>query len=136
MSTKTKPQAAKAPAKPQPAKSTAPAVTTTGTVPAAGDLQFDLGNPTAGPTVVIDGPAPHAGEVFQQLQKTGSVEIEASALMPGMACPFTLGCAEKGGKVRIMSDVAASRENWMTDARPSSEFSSFTVRNVSASPAA
>lgn len=110
MSTKQKPQAAKAPAKPQAAKSAAPAGATAATIPAAGDLQFDLGNPDAGPTVVIDGPAPNAAEVFQQLQGTGSVEIEASALMPGIACPFTLGCAEKGGKVRILSDVTAPRK--------------------------
>lgn len=105
MSTKQKPQAAKAPAKPQAAKAAAPAGATAATTPAAGDLQFDLGNPDAGPTVVIDGPTPNAAEVFKQLQGTGSVEIEASALMPGIACPFTLGCAEKGGKVRILSDV-------------------------------
>lgn len=110
MSTKPKPQAAKAPAKPQAPKAAAPAAATAATVPAAGDLQFDLGSPDAGPTVVIDGPAPNAAEVFQQLQGTGSVEIEATALMPGIACPFTLGCAEKGGKVRILSDVTAPRK--------------------------
>ena len=110
MSTKPKPQAAKAPAKPQAAKSTAPAGATTDTAPAAGDLQFDLGNPGAGPTVVLDALPKNAAEVFNQLQGTGSVEIEASALMPGLACPFTLGCAEKGGKVRIMSDVTAPRK--------------------------
>ena len=110
MSTKQKPQAAKVPAKPQVAKTAAPAGATAATIPAAGDLQFDLGNPDAGPTVVIDRPAPNAAEVFQQLQGTGSVEIEASALMPGIACPFTLGCAEKGGKVRILSDVTAPQK--------------------------
>lgn len=110
MSTKQKPQAAKAPPKPQAAKAAAPVGATAATAPAAGDLQFDLGNPNAGPTVMIDGPTPNAAEVFQQLQGTGSVEIEASDLMPGIACPFTLGCAEKGGKVRIMSDVTAPRK--------------------------
>jgi hypothetical protein len=94
MSTKNKPQA---PAKNH-AKSLAPAAT-----PPAVDLSFDIGNPDAGPTVVIQ--SPNAANVFADLQKTGSVEIEASALMPGIACPFTLGCAEKGGKVRILSDV-------------------------------
>lgn len=104
MSTKTKPQpAARNNAKPPAAAATKPAGAVTVTAPAAGDLQFDLGNPDAGPTVVIQ--SPNAAEVFKGLEKTGSVEIEASALMPGIACPFTLGCAQKGGKVRILSDT-------------------------------
>ena len=108
MSTKPKTQVAKTAAKPQAAKTAAPAGATVAPVPAAGDLQFDLGNPDAGPTVAIQ--SPNAAEVFKDFQKTGSVEIEASALMPGIACPFTLGCAEKGGKVRIMSDVTVPRQ--------------------------
>ena len=107
MSTKPKTQAAKTPAKPLAPKADAPAGAVA-TAPAAGDLQFDLGNPDAGPTVLIQ--SPNAAEVFKDFQKTGSVEIEASALMPGIACPFTLGCAEKGGKVRILSDVTAPRK--------------------------
>jgi hypothetical protein len=104
MSTNKKPQS---PAKNN-AKSLAPAATppagaATVTSPVAGDLSFDLGHPDVGPTVVIQ--SPNAANVFADFQKTGSVEIEASALMPGIACPFTLGCAEKGGKVRILSDV-------------------------------
>jgi len=35
--------------------------------------------------------------------KFESEEIEASALMPGFGCPFTPGCAERGGTVRILS---------------------------------
>lgn len=108
MSTKTKPQAAKNSAKPQAPKASPPATAGTQNPPAAGDLQFDLGNPDANSTVVIQ--SPNATEVFTQLQGTGSVEIEASALMPGIACPFTLGCAEKGGKVRILSDVTAPQK--------------------------
>jgi len=79
-------------------------------LPAAGDLSFDLGNPDAGPTVVIESPPPNAAEVFQKYQATGSVGIEASALMPGIGCPFTTGCAERGGKVRILSDVTVPKK--------------------------
>jgi hypothetical protein len=80
------------------------------TVPAAGDLSFSLDPATANhpesPVLVSESPtAPNASRIFKQFQETGTVEIEASALMPGIACPFTSGCAERGGKVRILSDV-------------------------------
>jgi hypothetical protein len=46
-------------------------------------------------------------QMFAENAKPASVEIEASALMPGIECPFTNGCAEAGGKVRIHSDVSS-----------------------------
>jgi hypothetical protein len=113
MSTKPKPQAAKAPAKPQAAKTAAPAGATVAPVPAAGDLQFDLGGSLSqkdGPVVTITVPTPDEPAMRERFERVSSVEIEASALMPGIACPFTLGCAEKGGKVRIMSDVTVPRQ--------------------------
>lgn len=108
MSTKQKPQAAKAPAKPQAAKAAASAGATAATTTAAGDLQFDLGGSLSqndGPVVVVTTPTPNEAAMRERFDHTASVEIEASALMPGIACPFTRGCAEKGGKVRILSDV-------------------------------
>lgn len=113
MSTKPKTQAAKAPAKPQTAKAIAPAGATVATAPAAGDLKFDLGGSlqnAAGPLITVTTPTPNESERRAAFEHTGSVEIEASALMPGIACPFTRGCAEKGGKVRILSDVTAPRK--------------------------
>lgn len=113
MSTKHKTQAAKAPAKPQAAKTAAPAAATAATIPAAGDLQFDLGGSLQnadGPLITVTTPTPNESEMRSRFEEAVSAEIEAAALMPGMACPFTRGCAEKGGKVRIMSDVTAPRK--------------------------
>lgn len=114
MSTKPKPQAAKAPAKPQVAKTAAPAGATAATTPAAGDLKFDLGGSLSqsdGPVIIVTTPTPNESMMRERFaENVASAEIEASALMPGIACPFTDGCAEKGGKVRIMSDVTVPRQ--------------------------
>lgn len=73
-----------------------------------GGLSFD--NPERPAKIVTesaptDRPDSHAAKLFAENAKPASVEIEASALMPGIECPFTDGCAEAGGKVRIHSDV-------------------------------
>lgn len=62
-----------------------------------GGLTFDVGNSERSEKIVVESSA-----------KPASVEIEASALMPGIECPFTDGCAEAGGKVRIHSDVTST----------------------------
>lgn len=77
--------------------------------PDAGDLKFDLGGSLSqsdGPVVIVTTPTPNESTMRERVAGiVASVEIEASALMPGIACPFTNGCAEKGGKVRTLSDV-------------------------------
>lgn len=91
MSTKKVPRPVSKPAADDPRGSAAS--TSAQSFPAA-DLSFDLGSALASdpnpPIVTITTP---------------NTTIEASALMPGIGCPFTQGCAEKGGKVRILSDV-------------------------------
>jgi hypothetical protein len=87
----------------------APAAVIPSELPPAADLSFDLGSNLAdrsdAPAVTITTPTPNESEMRERFEHVASVEIEASALMPGIACPFTDGCAERGGKVRIMSDV-------------------------------
>lgn len=113
--------------KPQPRQTTkaklpavAPAAVIPSELPDPGGLRFDLGsnlqNRPDAPMVEVSTPtAQNASEMFKRFQETGSVEIEASALMPGIACPFTRGCAEKGGKVRILSDTTSPKQ--MEDGR-------------------
>ena len=111
MSTKNKTQQASAKnnAKSQAAAATPPAGAATVIAPAAGDLKFDLGGSLSqsnGPVVIVTTPTPNESTMRELVAEiVASVEIEASALMPGIACPFTDGCAEKGGKVRTLSDV-------------------------------
>jgi hypothetical protein len=115
MSTKTKAQSEpkKNTAKSQAPTANPPAGAATITAPEAGDLKFDLGGSVAmnaGPVVTITTPTPNEPAMRERFERVASVEIEASALMPGIACPFTNGCAERGGKVRILSDVTTPRK--------------------------
>jgi hypothetical protein len=116
-----KPIAVTKPKSQSPAKKNtkSPATITTTVIPSelppAGDLSFSLDPATANhpesPVLVSESPtATNASQIFKQFQETGSVEIDASALMPGIACPFTSGCAERGGKVRIMSDTTMPKQ--------------------------
>tara|TARA_R110000868_G_scaffold290194_1_gene550403 strand:- start:716 stop:1141 length:426 start_codon:yes stop_codon:yes gene_type:complete len=63
-------------------------------------------------------PDSHASTLFRENAKPAFVQIEASALMPGIECPFTDGCAEAGGKVRIHSDIQSMVTNELGKTAP------------------
>jgi hypothetical protein len=111
MSTNKKPRPVSKPAADAPGASAAS--TSTESLPAA-DLSFDLGSALASdpnsPIVTITTPTPNEAAMRERFEQHGSTQIEASALMPGIGCPFTQGCAEKGGKVRILSDVTVPKK--------------------------
>lgn len=67
----------------------------------ADDLEFDAQHE------VIKTPPPtdHAAIPSRPAIHAAVAEIDATAINPGIECPFTDGCAEKGGKVRIHSDT-------------------------------
>jgi hypothetical protein len=72
-------------------------------IPAAAEMSFD--NDAAATIVETSTPRPDnvAARAFES--QATSTDIDANALMPGIECPFTDGCAEKGGRIRIHSDV-------------------------------
>ncbi len=51
--------------------------------------------------------APVATEAPAKAPRPAQVEIEASALMPGIECPFTDGCT---GRIKIHSDITTTKE--------------------------